>query len=383
MKVVITGIGFRSVFGDLENTWLHILQGEIGIKIRQPFSNIQPRPLAMLNNTPVNISELIQSVVTEALTDANLKPPLLNMPVVIGSSRGCQGIWEYFITNKFNGDLGELHNFPNFLPNYPAIATARMIGTEAPVLAPMAACSTGIWAIAQAVDLLKTGEYEQVICGAVESPITPLTLTGFQQMGALAETGCYPFDQGREGLVLGEGGAVFILENYQSAIARSAKIYGEILGFGLTNDACYSNAPDLQGKSGITAIHQCLERSRLTVNQIDCIHAHGTGTKLNDQHEAQLITNIFPFNIPMIATKGAIGHTLGASGAIAIALNCLILREQVLPPCVGLRQTDFPLNLIREKQPAFIQNMLCFSFGFGGQNAVIAMGNLSTTRNYL
>lgn len=375
MKVVITGISFRSVFGDLRNTWQHILQGKTGIKIRQPFSAIAPKPLAMLTNTPMNISELIASVVTEALTDADLIPPLKNMPVVIGSSRSCQGIWENLITNNFNNDLGELHNFPNFLPNYPAIATARMIGTEAPVLAPMAACSTGIWAIAQAVDLLKTGEYEQVICGAVESPITPLTLTGFQQMGALAETGCYPFDQGREGLVLGEGGAVFILESYQRAIARSAKIYGEILGVGLTNDACYSNAPNLAGKSAIAAIQLCLKRSGLTVNQIDCIHAHATGTKLNDQHEAQLITNIFP-SIPVIATKGATGHTLGASGAMAIALNCLILREQVLPPCVGLRQADFPLNFVREKQPASIQNMLCLSFGFGGQNGAIALGNV-------
>jgi 3-oxoacyl-[acyl-carrier-protein] synthase II len=381
VKVVITGIGFRSVFGDLRNTWQNILLGKTGIKIKQPFSAIAPKPLAMLTNTPMNISELIASVVTEALTDANLIPPLNNMPVVIGSSRSCQGIWENIIKNNIiknilNDDLGELHNFPNFLPNYPAIATARMIRTEAPVLAPMAACSTGIWAIAQAVDLLKTGEYEQVICGAVESPITPLTLTGFQQMGALAETGCYPFDQGREGLVLGEGGAVFILESYQRAIARSAKIYGEILGVGLSNDACYSNAPNLAGKSAVIAIEQCLKRSGLTVNQIDCIHAHATGTKLNDQHEAQLITNIFPSNMPVIATKGSTGHTLGASGAIAIALNCLILREQVLPPCVGLRQADFPLHLIRVKQPTSIQNMLCFSFGFGGQNTVIAMGNL-------
>lgn len=376
MKIVITGIGFRSVFGDLRNTWQNILQGKTGIKIKQPFPAIALRPLAMLTNTPVNISELITSVVTEALTDADLIPPLKNMPVVIGSSRSCQGIWENIIKNNFNGDLGELHNFPDFLPNYPAIATARMIGTEAPVLAPMAACSTGIWAIAQAVDLLKTGEYEQVICGAVESPITPLTLTGFQQMGALATTGCYPFDQGREGLVLGEGGAVFILESYQRAIARSAKIYGEICGVGLTNDACYSNAPNLAGKSAIDAIQQCLKRSQLRVNQIDCIHAHGTGTKLNDQHEAQLITNIFPSNMPVIATKGATGHTLGASGAIAIALNCLILREQILPPCVGLRQADFPLNFVREKQPASIQNMLCLSFGFGGQNGAIALGNV-------
>jgi 3-oxoacyl-[acyl-carrier-protein] synthase II len=97
---------------------------------------------------------------------------------------------------------------------------------------------------------------------------------------------------------------------------------------------------------------------------------------LNDQHEAQLITNIFPSNIPIIATKGSTGHTLGASGAMAIALNCLILREKFLPPCVGLDQPDFSLNFVREGRSHSVENMLCFSFGFGGQNTVIAMGNV-------
>jgi 3-oxoacyl-(acyl-carrier-protein) synthase len=194
-----------------------------------------------------------------------------------------------------------------------AIAAAREIGSTGPVKAPMAACATGIWSIAQAVELIQTGQCQRVVAGAVEAPITPLTLAGFNRMGALAKTGCYPFDEDREGFVLGEGGALFVLESADLAALRGAQIYGRVLGFGLTNDACYVNAPDLGGKSAIAAVNQCLKRSNLSAVDLDFIHAHGTATELNDKHEALLIQKLFDRGVAVSSTKGATGHTLGAS----------------------------------------------------------------------
>ncbi|NJL10412.1 MAG: beta-ketoacyl-ACP synthase, partial [Calothrix sp. SM1_7_51] len=281
-------------------------------------------------------------------------------------------------------------SFPLFswldtLPHMNAIAVARQIGATSIVLAPMAACATGIWALAQAVMLIKTGQCERVIAGAIEAPITPLTIAGFLQMGALAKTDAYPFDIKREGFVLGEGGAVFVLESEdlvqqrQAEIEKKIKIYGEILGFGLTADAYHTNAPDPEAKGAILAVKQCLDRSALNPSDIDYIHAHGTATQMNDLVESKLIQKIFPKNIAVSSTKGATGHTLGASGALGVAFSLMALLEQILPPCVGLTNPDFDLNFVIEPCLKEIDRVMCFSFGFGGQNAVIALGK--TTAN--
>ncbi|GET36419.1 beta-ketoacyl-ACP synthase [Microseira wollei] len=267
-----------------------------------------------------------------------------------------------------------LQDWLETLPHMGAIAAARQIGSTAPVLAPMAACATGIWALAQGFELIQTGQCQRVIAGAVEAPITPLTLAGFEQMGALAKTGCYPFDRYREGLVLGEGAAVFVLESAELANRRGASIYGEILGFGLTADAYHISAPEPGGRSAIAAVKQCLERSHLSFGDIDYIHTHGTSTQLNDQNEANLIRYLFPQGVPVSSTKGSTGHTLGASGALGVAFCLMGLKYQILPPCVGLNEPEFDLDLVKVPRRGNIRQILCFSFGFGGQNAVIALG---------
>ncbi|MGB7894943.1 MAG: beta-ketoacyl synthase N-terminal-like domain-containing protein, partial [Microcoleus sp.] len=261
----------------------------------------------------------------------------------------------------------------NFLPHMGAIAAARAIGSTGPVLAPMAACATGLQSIARAVDLIRTGECQRAIAGAVEAPITPLTLAGFSRMGALANTGCYPFDENREGFVLGEGGALFVLESAELARRRGAKIYGRVSGFGLTNDACHANAPELGGESAITAVNQCLKRSHLAAIDIDFIHAHGTATELNDRHEALLIEKLFHPGVAVSSTKGATGHTLGASGALGVAFCLMSIKYQMLPPCVGIKKPGFELDFVRCARSAIVRNAVCLSFGFGGQNAAIVL----------
>ncbi|NEQ20050.1 MAG: beta-ketoacyl-ACP synthase [Microcoleus sp. SIO2G3] len=392
VTVVVTGIGLVSALGEnLEDSWQQLIAGQSGIRWHQPFPELEPRPLGMIAKQPAHMRVLAQSVVTSALKDAGLFPPLPDCGVVIGSSRSYQGLWEQMVRqmDRGVGDKGDatplspsspsssLEDWLETLPHMNAIAVARQIGACGMVLAPMAACATGIWAIAQAVLLIQTGQCQRVIAGAVEAPITPLTITGFQQMGALAKTGAYPFDLHRQGLVLGEGAAVFVLESAHLAYERQARVYGQILGFGLTADAYHANAPEPEAKSAIAAVKQCLDRSHLSANDIDYIHAHGTATLLNDRTESILIQRLFPKSVAVSSTKGATGHTLGASGALGVAFSLMAMKQQILPACIGLSQPEFDLDLVREARQSKIQRVLCFSFGFGGQNAVIALAQES------
>lgn len=392
MDVVVTGIGLVSALGSLETSWKKLLVGESGIEEHQPFLELKPRPLGLIDSKPADLITLMRRVLADALQDANLTLPLPDCGIAIGSSRGFQANLELLLTEVRRLPLTpgwgsqkeegrELaipdSEFVNFLPHMGAIAVARAIGSTGPVLAPMAACATGMWSIAQAVELIQTGLCQRAIAGAVEAPITPLTLTGFHRMGALATTGCYPFDLNREGLVLGEGGALFVLESADLAMNRGAQIYGRVSGFGLTNDACYGNSPEIGGKSAIAAVNLCLKRSNLSTFDIDYIHAHGTATELNDQHEALLIHKLFPFGVAVSSSKGGTGHTLGASGALGIAFCLMSIKQQILLPCTGMRQPGFELDFVRCARGTKVRNAVGLSFGFGGQNAAIALSQYS------
>ena len=378
VKVCVTGIGLISALGgSLEESWQNLLAGKSGIRLHQPFPELTPLPLGLISQQPSELTILTQMVVSSALQDAGLFPHAADCAVVIGSSRSYQASWEMLARQMYedapNSSVSSLGNWLDTLPHMNAIAAARQIGASGIVLAPMAACATGIWSIAQAALLIQTGQCQQAIAGAVEAPITPLTLAGFQQMGALAKTGAYPFDLHREGLVLGEGAAVFVLESAELAKQRQAKVYGEILGFGLTNDAYHSNSLEPEGKSAIAAIKQCLERSCLSPPDIDYIHAHGTATQLNDRIESMVIQRLFPQRVAVSSTKGSTGHTLGASGALGVAFSLMALKHQILPPCVGLRQPELDLDIVTAARLSKIRQVLCLSFGFGGQNAAIAL----------
>jgi 3-oxoacyl-[acyl-carrier-protein] synthase II len=312
---------------------------------------------------------LTRQIVQDALQDAGLVPPLLDCGVAIGSSRGCQRDWE-----QIHAQPERWGEWPQYLLSSAAVTAAHLIQTQGPVSAPMNACATGLWAIAQGADWIRRGECDRVLVGGIEAPISPLTLASFHRMGALATTGCYPFDRDREGLALAEGGAVLVLETQAGAIARQAKIYGAIGGFGGTADAYHLSAPDPDRRVAAQAIHLSLERSGLRPTDIGYIHAHGTSTRLNDAQEAALIQTHFPVGLPVSSTKGATGHTLGASGALGVVFSLLAFRDKTLPRCVGVRSPDFEINLVRETVAiAPGKSALCLSFGFGGQNTALVI----------
>jgi 3-oxoacyl-[acyl-carrier-protein] synthase II len=377
-EVVCTGIALESALGDREQSWQKLLQNHTGISIQQPLPELPPLPLATINALDLAggpkltnlVARLTSSLLVEvAWTEAELQ----NCPVVVGSSRSYQTTWEEFARQ------GVTTQTIDYLPHMPAIAVARHIGSQAAVLAPMAACATGIWSIERGYQLVASGQAARAIVGAVEAPIGPLSIAGFRQMGVLATAGCYPFDEQRQGLVLGEGGALLALENRQLAAARSARIYGQILGAAMTNDAAHPWG--VGGGGGPEAVERCLAYSGLRARDIDYIHVHGTATQLNDRNEAALVEQFFP-GVPVSGSKGAIGHTLGAASAIGTAFTLLALSTQTLPPSVGCRQLAFAdLNLVRAATAQPLRHGLCWSFGFGGQNAVLALALYNMTQN--
>jgi 3-oxoacyl-[acyl-carrier-protein] synthase II len=374
--VVVTGIGLISALGEnLQSNWHNLLLGNSAINLRQIFTDLPCLPVAMIADQPSDLTVLLTNVLDQAIKDANLSYPLLDCAVIIGSSRGYQYVWEKMIFSRLTneGFLSD-DSFLKSLPCNLGLLTAKIIGSRGIVYAPMIACSTGMMAIAQGFDLIKYGQCDRVIVGALDCPISRLTITGFQQMGALAKTGCYPFDRNREGLVLGEGGAIFVLESEDLAKQRNAKIYGQILGYGWTNDAVSANSPSTDIHSASVAVKDCLKRSNIKPDDINYIHCHGTGTKLNDDHEAKIINYLFDHDVFVSSTKGATGHTLGASGALCLAFSLLSLRDNIIPPTVGFNQGNLGLNLMKKPEYININNVLCLSFGFGGQNMAIAVG---------
>jgi 3-oxoacyl-[acyl-carrier-protein] synthase II len=391
-EVVVTGLSLTTALGPSASaTWQKLMAGESAIALRQPFLDLAPGPLAMQGKMPLALGAMTQALVQAAWADAgfdyaqpsghqhNYAQPSGNQQgfgadcgVVMGSSRSYLRTWEAMACEQRQGQSIQ-SDWLATLPHGPALMAARLVGSLGPVLAPMAACATGVWAIAQAADLIRGGQCSRVVAGAVESPITPLTLAGFRKMGALATTGCYPFDRRREGFVLGEGGAVLVLESADLAEQRGARVYGKILAAGLTNDSHHVSSFDPSYAMGQRALTQCLQRSGLTPKAIDVVHVHGTSTTQNDGMEASLVAQVLGPQVPVMATKGATGHTLGASGALVVALSLLSLQRQELLPCVGLSEPDFDLNFVRKGRAAALENMLCFSFGFGGQNAVLAL----------
>ncbi|MFM7190356.1 MAG: beta-ketoacyl synthase N-terminal-like domain-containing protein, partial [Microcystaceae cyanobacterium] len=222
MTVAVTGIGLRSALGDLSYSWQALRQGQSGIRFAQPFAAFPPLPLGLIHAQPSTLADLVPAIALEALADAGLDSREESWGVVVGSSRACQGQWEQWVQHPER--LGA--QWLSSLPHQAALLASQVLPQVAVIQSPMAACATGLWAIAQGCELIRSGRCQQVLVGAIEAPVTPLTLAGFQQMGALAPTGCYPFSEEREGLVLGEGGVLFVLESLAQAQTRQVPIYG-------------------------------------------------------------------------------------------------------------------------------------------------------------
>lgn len=239
------------------------------------------------------------------------------------------------------------------------------------------ACSTGTNAIGDAFDLIRFGKQDIMIAGGSEAPITQVAVAGFANMTALSQSqdkdrASIPFDKERAGFVIGEGAGIVVLEEYEAAKARGARIIAEVVGYGSTCDAFHITAPDPQGKGAVRAMKMALMQQNTDPARVGYINAHGTSTPLNDAMETKAIKSVFPDSVAVSSTKSMTGHLLGAAGAVEAILTLSALADGFLPPTINFRVADpdcaldIVPNVGREKT---LEYALTNSFGFGGHNA--------------
>lgn len=318
-------------------------------------------------------SHMMICALDEALAqDPKFKPEL----TVIGTTSGGMSFGEdyYRSLHRHSG----LRRAPSWIANYPpqkaVIDAQETFGISAPCRVIANACASGTNAIGHAFECVRSGNYKRVLTGGYDA-LSELVFVGFDSLQAATPDKCRPFDQDRTGMVLGEGAAIFALENLESAQSRGAHILAEIIGYGLSTDNYHLTQPDPSGSGPRQAMEHALHSAGVPADAIDYINAHGTATPFNDAAEAKAIAQLFD-RVPVSSTKGMMGHSLGGAGAIE-AIFCLIaLRNQFLPPNINFRAPDEDVDLdivANESRSAKIDIVLSNSFGFGGTNASIVM----------
>jgi 3-oxoacyl-[acyl-carrier-protein] synthase II len=278
------------------------------------------------------------------------------------------------------GERGVSPNFvPMMMPNAAAGQVAIRLGIHGPGFSVASACATGSHAIGEAMRMIERGHADVVLAGGTEAALTSLCLAAFRRMGALSTEGVSrPFDARRDGFIMGEGAGVLVLEQEDHARARGATVYGRIVGYGASNDAFDMVQPDEGGLGALVAMRAALADADLVPDDIDFISAHGTSTPINDRIETIAIRELFGADAPPISsTKSAIGHLLGAAGATEALVCVETLRRGVMPPTINYEEPDPDCDLDYITQGAReapgIKLALSNSFGFGGQNACLAI----------
>jgi 3-oxoacyl-[acyl-carrier-protein] synthase II len=412
-RVVVTGLGIVSPLGcGVEATWRNILAGKSGARRIDTFEvNDLPCKIACViprgdgSDATFNPDQWMEpkeqrkvddfiifamAAAKQALDDAGWHPKSYDdqaaSGVLIGSGiGGIDGIAETAITLK---ERGPRRVSPFFIPGrlinlaggYVSIAH----GLKGPNNAVVTACSTGSHAIGDAARLIALGDADVMVAGGTESPVNRLSVAGFAASRALStsfndtpEKASRPYDKDRDGFVMGEGAGVVVLEAYEHAKARGAKIYGELIGYGLSGDAYHITAPAPDGDGAFRCMQAALKRAGITPAEIDYINAHGTSTPLGDEIELNAVHRLAgnaAGKITMSSTKSMVGHLLGAAGAVEAIFSLLAMRDQVAPPTINLDNpsVETPIDLVPHKAvKREINTVLSNSFGFGGTNATL------------
>ncbi|MEI6591199.1 MAG: beta-ketoacyl-ACP synthase II, partial [Actinomycetes bacterium] len=273
---------------------------------------------------------------------------------------------------------------PMLMPNGPAAAIGMEIAARGGVRTAVSACASGTEAIANSIALLQSGEIDIVVAGGCEAAIHPMPIAAFAAMHALSrrnddpKAASRPYDINRDGFVMGEGAGALVLETEEHALARGAKIYGELAGGAVTSDAHHITAPDPEGTAAARAVVNALKQAGSTIDEVAHINAHATSTPVGDIAEYHALHRVFGDrlgSIPISATKAATGHLLGGAGAIEAIFTLLALHHRVAPPTINLDDQDpeIPLDVVTKPRelPAGKLVAISNSFGFGGHNAVI------------
>jgi 3-oxoacyl-[acyl-carrier-protein] synthase II len=268
---------------------------------------------------------------------------------------------------------------PMMMPNAAAGMIAIELGAHGPGFSVSSACATGSHAIGEAKRMIERGEADVVVAGGTEAALTPLCMAAFDRMGALSRKGVSrPFDNQRDGFVMGEGAGVVVLERGDLARARGAKIYGYVVGYGASNDAFHMTQPDETGMGATKAMLAAITDAGVEPSDVGYVNAHGTSTPFNDKIETKAIHNVFNGGAPPVSsTKSAIGHLLGAAGAVEVVAVLGALHRGILPPTLNFEEPDpdCDLDYIPDgpREAPGLELALSNSFGFGGQNACLAI----------
>src|SRR5436309_3790105 len=295
---------------------------------------------------------------------------------VVGTTSGGMSYGERYYRSLTGA--GDLRHAPTWIANYPAqkpVTDAQTAcGISAPCYVIANACASGTNAIGHAFECVRSGRYERVLAGGYDA-LAEMVFVGFDSLQASTPEKCRPFDRHRSGMVLGEGAAILALENLELAQKRGAHVLAEIIGYGISTDNFHITQPEPSGIGARQAMERALERANICAGDVDYINAHGTATAFNDAAEGKAISSLFN-GVPVSSTKGMMGHSLGAAGAIEAIVCLLALQHQLLPPNINFATLDdnLDLNIVaNEARSAVLHTALSNSFGFGGTNASILM----------
>ena len=406
-RVAVTGLGAVTPLGnDVASTWRAATAGESGIDWIRSFDpgDVPVRIAAEVKDfdasqvaSPKEVRKLERNVLLalgaarEALDDSGLNGfDPARVGIVFGTAiGGVNGILEQ---EEIRLGRGPDRVSPNFLPNVLVDSAsgqlAISLGIKGPNYAVVSACATGSHAIGEAAELIKRGDADAVLAGGGEACMHPLILAGFTAMRGLAvenddpSLASRPFDATRAGFVMGEGACVFLLEDFEAAQARGARVYAEVLGYGASNDAHHMAQPEPEAIGVADMMRAALLRSGVEPERVGYINAHGTSTPLGDLAETKAIKAVFgdhAYKLAVSSTKSMMGHTFGAAGAIEAMMCALALHEGVIPPTINYRHPDPDCDLDyvpNEARRVRVDVALSNAMGLGGHNGCVLLGRV-------
>lgn len=401
-RVVVTGLGLVSPLGNnTEETWAGLIAGRSGVDYIARFDTSQHKVKFAAETKNFDPGKFIEkkelkkmdyfiyfaiAASKEALEDSGLKISEDNAEMIgtyIGSGIGGFGVFEREHTKMLEGGPDRISPFfiPASIVNLASGYVSIYTGAKGPNSATATACSSGAHAIGDSFKIIQRGDATAMICGGSEGAITPMSVGGFAAMRALStrnddpQRASRPFDKDRDGFVIGEGAGIMVLEELEHAKARGAKIYAEVVGYGMSADAFHITMPDMDGPRRVML--KTVKDAGIEMTQVDYINVHGTSTPAGDVNETNAIKAAFgehAYKLALSSTKSMTGHLLGGAGGLEAGITALAVHNQVLPPTINYESPDPECDLDcvpNQARPTKVNYALSNSFGFGGTNAAL------------
>jgi 3-oxoacyl-[acyl-carrier-protein] synthase II len=404
VRVAVTGLGAVTPLGlDVATSWDACRRGVSGIGPITLFdaSQMPTRFAGEVKDLDIaghlgpkearrtaRVVALALVAVRQALADSGLEVPAIadDVGVLIGSGIGGLEWLENAVLRLEHGGARRVSPFtiPAMIADMPSGRVAIDVGARGPNFAAVSACASSGHAIGEAAEWIRRGDAVAVIAGGAEAAITPVGIAAFNAMGALStrndepQRASRPFDKDRDGFVMGEGAGILILEDWEHARRRGARIYAEVAGYGASDDAYDIVQVDPRGTGACRSVSRALDRAHKRPDEVDYVNAHGTSTQINDSAETRAIKSALgerAGTVAMSSTKSMTGHLLGAAGGVEAVFSILAIRDQYVPPTINLEEPDPECDLDyvpNHGRPARVDTAISTSFGFGGHNACLA-----------